>query len=156
MRQLIIFLFVMLSWSLQGHDVRMAHYFFYVESAQVWCDAKIDKEDLMAVLGAAPSQTEMYDYLSRHLSIQFDGENINTSLTQLTLTDEWIEVRLSLKTVNTAPNDVIIFNDILSHEIHQHDNLMRFIFHGRKRFFRLNKERQQVSFTYKNNDNEDS
>ena len=132
-----------------GHNTRLAHYVVQVDGERVVCEAKIDLEDLEGVMDDKLNPEGLDSFLQDHLTFQFDGVTVPTELLHMEKTRDWVEIRLSLHTSNINPTDVTVFNSILSEEIEIHDNLMRFIFHDRTRIFRLNKERQQISFSYK-------
>ena len=135
--------------ALSSHDMRMAHYFVYVEDGKVYCDVKIDVEDLEKVLAAEANQQSVNSFLTPNLSFHFDGQDVKTELFAFEKSKNWVDFRLALITSNINPFQVEVSNTVLSEEIEGHDNLMRFIFHGHKRIFRLNKNRKQISFSYK-------
>ena len=148
-RTTLTLLLICMASALMSHDMRMAHYFVYVEDEKVYCDAKIDLEDLEKALASEADQQNISSFLAKNLSFHFDGKDVRAELLTFERNRNWVEFKLALNTANTTPIQVEIFNSVLSEEIAGHDNLMRFIFHGHKRIFRLNKNRQQISFSYK-------
>lgn len=148
MRTVSFFLLMFFCSIAMSHDTRLAHFFTYVKDGKMICEAKIDREDIVKVLEAEITSNVLSDYLKDHLSFHFDGEKLEIELAKLEISEDWIKINLNLNTSNTQPSEIEIFNDVLSEEIKGHDNLMRFILHDRKRIFRLNKEKQQTSFSY--------
>ena len=141
--------FLLVAGALWAHDMRLAHYVVHVEDERIVCDVKLDIEDFQEALNAELDPNTAMAFLQEHLVFEFDGEQVTTALERYQASTEWVEIRLVLETNNRQPMELAIFNDILSEEVSGHDNLMRFVLHDRARIFRLNKKRQQVSFSYK-------
>lgn len=147
-RLLICFSLLLTTLSTWGHDMRLAQYVIYVHQDQIICDIRIDLEDFKNAMHTDIDEEEVGRFIGQHLKFSFDRKEIVTQLIGFETSTDWIELSLSLETSNHSPHQVEIFNNILSEEIEGHDNLMRFVLRGKTRIFRLNKNRQQISFSY--------
>ena len=146
----VIFSIIALLWTFSslGHDIRMAHYTVHVADEKVLCDARIDIHDFRLANDTFQNDCDLNEYFKDHLSFNFDGQPIELRTVNHTISENWIKVRFELQTSTRQPDKIDVFNDLLTSKVNGHDNIMRFLFHGRTRVFRLNENRQQISFKY--------
>lgn len=142
---------LILFWSssfASAHDIRAAYFEISKKSDSYSLLVRFDRDDILRELGAFGDLNQAFaQYISGHLSLLFDGEQVDWVVNEVQIQDLFILVECEIP-YDSEVKTINVWNTSLIDSIEGHDNVMVLKLHEKNRSFRLNKKRQKTVIRY--------
>ena len=138
----------------QAHDFKLGEFHIKpLKNGGVELDIKLDRYDLLEALRKECADynylnTCFATYIKDHLKFKFDEQVIEMTLQDQEISDEFIELKFKLEGASSDVKNISIFNDVLIDQFEKQENVVNSHLYGKKRSFRLNKDRVRTTVEY--------
>lgn len=153
MRHLIFSLLFLLAFALievKAHDMPIAFFNLMIEEEGVGLTIMLDKTDFEATLkpraSGALSPGEIETYLYENMTWFFDGERADIDICTIEQVQDHYQIKARFAESAPSFSGVKVINTCLVDSIEKHSNVLNVEYAGKKRAFRLHKDRTQTVF----------
>ena len=151
---LTIFLYLLLATTGLAHDFKMAIYEIYEDGDQYKLNIKFDIDDLQNSIryeypiGESGWQSNVEAYIRKHFYLRINEEFAIIRFLEMTVDEDFMTVEATLHEVVSPIKTIDVFSTCLINEVENHTNLIQADFFGKKRYFRLSKDRIKTKIEY--------